>query len=79
MAYSAAGSRATSRYRSSHYESVSVQAAAGFRERWKSAARSAGQSLNAYVMQAVEERIARESAGITPTPSTDNADNNTPA
>ena len=42
-------------------DQVTVRPTNGTKERWKEAAAKAGQSTQQYIIQAVEERIVRES------------------
>ena len=47
-------------YNKLQYDTVNLRIPKGLRQKWKDAAENAGQSLNAYVMQAVEARMESE-------------------
>lgn len=60
---SAAMSNADSvrKYQSEMVDRVTVRPVKGTKERWREAADQAGQSLQQYIIKAVEDRIQRES------------------
>ena len=47
-------------YNKQQYDTVNLRIPKGLRQTWKDAAENAGQSLNAYVMEAVETRMESE-------------------
>jgi len=44
-------------YQRDNYDRVNIQVPKGIREEWKKIASSQGKSLNAFIVDAVEERI----------------------
>ena len=48
------------RYNAKAYDDIKVRVAKGSRENIRQAAARAGQSVNAYILQAVRERMERE-------------------
>ena len=63
MAVSEAQKRATQRYEQKSYDKILVRLPKGYSESiLKPAAERAGESVNAYVQNAIADRIARESA-----------------
>lgn len=61
MAVTEAQKRAVKKYQAK-MEDFKIHAPAGTKERYRAAAEAAGQSMQAYILQAVEDRIAREAA-----------------
>ena len=57
-----AQNRATTRYRAKAYDQINVKAPKGGREEIQAAAAAAGQSVNAYILQAVRDRMSAEAA-----------------
>lgn len=55
-------------YNSKAYDRINLTIAKGEKDLIKAAASQAGQSVNAYIAQAIEERMSREGFGIS-TPS----------
>jgi len=51
---------AVAKYSKANYDDLKIRVKKGRRDEISGYAQSAGQSVNAYVIQAVEERIARE-------------------
>lgn len=62
MAYTQAGNKATQKYVREHLDRIEIREEKGYRDKIKAAADAAGQSVNAYILQAVEERMQREQA-----------------
>lgn len=62
VAYTQAGNKAAQKYVKEHRDRINITGAKGLRDKWQTAAQAAGQSMTAYVMQAVEERMQREQA-----------------
>jgi uncharacterized protein (DUF1778 family) len=60
MAYTQAGNKAAQKYVKEHRDRIEIRKEKGYRETIKAAADAAGQSVNAYILQAVEERMQRE-------------------
>lgn len=58
----AARLRANEKYRLEHYKQLSIKASPELIGAWQRAAAAAGQSTRAYIMQAVQERMARDAA-----------------
>lgn len=50
----------------SHYDRINICIPMGGKARIKAAAEKAGQSVNAYSWQAIQERLSRESSAGTP-------------
>lgn len=50
--------RARAKYESKAYDQILLRVPKGEREEWQTAAAAAGMSLNAFIIQAVLERIA---------------------
>ena len=59
MAVTEAQKRAVKKYQAK-MEDFKIHAPAGTKERYRAAAEAAGQCMQAYILQAVEERIVRE-------------------
>lgn len=57
--YSQAQNKATQKYIKENYERISLSFQKGNKERWKAAADAAGESLTAFIVKAVEMRIAQ--------------------
>lgn len=62
MAYTEAQKRANLKYLKEKTDDIRIRSGKGIKDRWKAAADKQGVSLNRYVIDAVEDRIARESA-----------------
>lgn len=62
MAYTKAGNKAAQKYVREHLDRIEIREEKGYRDKIKAAADAAGQSVNAYILQAVEERMQREQA-----------------
>lgn len=58
-----AQSRATARYQAKTYDKIDIRVPKGTRDRWKTAAEAAGESLAGFVSGAVESRIGSKKAG----------------
>ena len=54
---SEAQKRATTKYEHNNYDKITVRLPKGERERWTAAATAAGQSLNAFIVQVVQDRM----------------------
>lgn len=63
MPYSEAQKRATVKYRKENYDRIMLEIKRGAKDEWKGAAAGAGESLNGFIVKAVEERIARDQRG----------------
>lgn len=61
MAYTEAQKRANLKYLKEKTDDIRIRSGKGIKDRWKAAADKQGVSLNRYVIDAVEDRIARES------------------
>ena len=59
MAVTEAQKRAVKKYQSK-MEDFKIPAPVGTNERYRAAAEAAGQSMQAYILQAVDERISKE-------------------
>ncbi len=57
--YSQAQNRATQKYIKEHLESIQIRVPKGRKAFYKSAADSAGQSLNQFTIDALDEKISR--------------------
>ena len=57
---SKADQRAVAKYVKANYDEVKVRVPKGRKDTIKCCANAAGQSVNAYIIQSVDERIARE-------------------
>lgn len=60
--YSEAQRRASLKYKQTKVDNIQIVTPKGEREKMKAAAAAAGQSLSQYVLQAVHERMERESS-----------------
>lgn len=60
MAYTQAGNKAAQKYVKLHRDRVNVTVRKGLRDSWQAAAEAAGQSLTAYIVQAIQERMQRD-------------------
>lgn len=60
--YSEAQRRASLKYKRTNVDNIQIVTPKGEREKIKAAAAAAGQSLSQYVLQAVHERMERESS-----------------
>ena len=58
--YSQAQNRATQKYIKEHLESIQIRVPKGRKAFYKSAADSAGQSLNQFTIDALDEKISRD-------------------
>ena len=65
MPVSKAQMRATTKYESANYDKVLVRLPKGRRAEIQEHAKSAGQSLNAFIVDAVDEKIAQKAGGNT--------------
>lgn len=63
MPVTEAQKRAVKKYQSK-MEDFKIHAPAGTKERYRAAAEAAGQSMQAYILQAVEDRIAKEGTAL---------------
>ena len=61
MSISKAQQKATAKYVKANYDRFEVKAPKGTKDRWKGAAQTAGESLNSYIVGAVEDRISKGS------------------
>lgn len=59
MAYTEAGKRATIKYVKENYDRLDLKMAKGKKEQYKLEATKVGLSLNAFVVQAIENEIIR--------------------
>ena len=57
MAYTQASKRATMKYVKANYERIYISIPKGHKDVWKAAADTAGESLTAFIVKAVEMRI----------------------
>ena len=48
------------RYEDKTYDKMLVRVPKGTKDRWKGAAQTAGESLNSYIVGAVEDRISKD-------------------
>lgn len=60
MAVSEAHKRATRKYEAAHYDAIRFDVPKGDKERIQDAAKAAGQSLAAYIREAIARRMAEE-------------------
>ena len=58
--YTQAQNKATQKYIKEHLESIQIRVPKGRKEYYKSAADSAGQSLNQFIISAMDEKIDRD-------------------
>ena len=59
MAYKPSQSKAVTKYIAKNYDQVSLRIPKGTREKYKSFAESQGKSLNALIVELLEERMNR--------------------
>lgn len=59
MAYTEAGKRATMKYVKENYDRIEIKVSKGTKEQYKLEASKVGLSLNAFVVQAIENEIMR--------------------
>ena len=59
---SKANQRAVAKYMKNNYDELKIRVQKGRKNEFVSYAEAAGQSLNGYVIQAVDERIKRDNA-----------------
>ena len=62
MAVSKAQQKAVNKYMKANYDRVNLTIAKGQKEKIKAAADAAGESVNAYIGKAIDERMEREGA-----------------
>lgn len=62
MPASKAQQKAVAKYMKENYDEIKVRVAKGQRERIKSHADASGQSVNGYIVEAVNEKIERDGA-----------------
>ena len=62
MPYTEASKRATIKYTRAHCDRIEIKSSKGLRDTVRAAADAVGQSVNAYILQAVGERMQREQA-----------------
>lgn len=60
MTYTQAGNKAAQKYVKLHRDRVNITVRKGLRGHWQAAAEAVGQSLTAYIMQAIAERMQRD-------------------
>lgn len=58
--YTQATKRAVQKYNKNHYDRIEIKGQKGVREMLNLAAQSAGQSVNLYIWQAINERMQRD-------------------
>ncbi len=58
--YSVAQKKATAKYMKAHLEEIKIRVPKGRKEHYKDAASAAGQSLNQFAVNAMDEKINRE-------------------
>ena len=63
MAVSKANQRAVAKYTKANYDDIKVRTPKGKRELIQAHAESMGESTNAFINRAIEEAIARDTAG----------------
>ena len=63
MPASKAQQKAVAKYMKENYDEIKVRVAKGQRERIKAAADSSGQSVNGYIVEAVNEKMERDGGG----------------
>jgi predicted HicB family RNase H-like nuclease len=57
---SKAQQRATAKYNAANYDRIEIKVPKGDKERIAQAAADAGQSVNAYISQAISERMSKQ-------------------
>lgn len=60
MAYKPSQSKAVTKYIARNYDQVSLRIPKGTREKYKAYAESQGKSLNALIIELLDERISRD-------------------
>lgn len=60
MAYKPSQSKAVTKYIAKNYDQVSLRIPKGDREKYKSFAESQGKSLNALIIELLDERMSRD-------------------
>lgn len=60
MAYKPSQSKAVTKYIAKNYDQVSLRIPKGTREKYKAFAESQGKSLNALIVELLEERMSRD-------------------
>ena len=60
MAYKPSQSKAVTKYIAKNYDQVSLRIPKGDREKYKAFAESQGKSLNALIVELLEERMSRD-------------------
>lgn len=60
MAYNEAAYKASQKYKAAHIKRIPLEVQIEYHERIKQAAAQAGQSVNAYIKEAIEMRMAAE-------------------
>lgn len=68
MAVSEAHKRATRKYEAAHYDAIRFDVPKGDKARIQAAAQAAGQSMGAYIRQAILARMEQEPQGDSSTP-----------
>ena len=63
MPASKAQQKAVAKYMAANYDDIKVRVAKGQRERIKAHADANGQSVNAFIVEAINEKIERDGAG----------------
>lgn len=58
--YKKSNNASIKRYKEKHYDRISVLVAKGEREKYKKFAESQGKSLNALIIESLEEKISRD-------------------
>lgn len=58
--YTEAQKNATIKYLKANTDSIQIRVPKGTKDRWKGAAQTAGESLNSYIVGAVEDRISKD-------------------
>ena len=58
--YSQAQNKASQKYHKAHLEQLAIRVKKGKKDYYKAAAESAGMSLNAFVIQSMDEKIERD-------------------
>lgn len=60
MAYKPSQSKAVTKYIAKNYDQVSLRIPKGIREKYKAYAESQGKSLNALIIELLDERMSRD-------------------
>lgn len=58
--YTEAQKKATIKYLEEKTDAIRIRVPKGTKDRWKGAAQTAGESLNSYIVGAVEDRISKD-------------------